>query len=566
MLKLFAHAVFAARLPTHVYHHGASPRTVFSIVAPYGGKFNAELRSSSTTGAAAPPATFHIARVTINGRSSSSSSSSLSTTTNGSHTLTLRRGLNTVAYHSLGSLSLTVEGATNDADVRGGFLPFTTIEAEHANNCHGTVIGPSYESYSDTPHLATEASGRRACSLSSKSNNVSAVRVSDYVEFISVSEFSGIAIRYSLPDAPSGGGLEAPLAVAINGKPLVGSPTGTVTLTSAYSWYYGASYPFSNNPSDGKPHHFYDEVRVHVGNVMPVGTTVRLTFATTTSSSAAAAALVPMCGGPASHRKDCGFNGVNKSSCEARQGPAGKPCCYEENPPAPNPHHYPWCFFQTSDPPTPPGPGPTPPGPTPPEPIEITAVVIDLVDFYEIPAPFTPPSGAVSVMDHGADPSGATDSSAAFLAAIAAADPKRKQNATTVNGYVWLPEGNFTVGSIVHIPDHVTIFGAGPWYTFVCGTGQKVGQGAVGFYATQNGPSGSSRIGLHDFAIIGDVRERCNSCQVNGVGGAPTGGSTISNLYIQHTKCGLWLDGPGSDLCYFILFYSMTEYLTNLII
>lgn len=37
----------------------------------------------------------------------------------------------------------------------------------------------------------------------------------------------------------------APLDVLVNG-----SPATTVTLTSAYSWYYG-SYPFTKNPADG---------------------------------------------------------------------------------------------------------------------------------------------------------------------------------------------------------------------------------------------------------------------------------------------------------------------------
>jgi hypothetical protein len=111
---------------------------------------------------------------------------------------------------------------------------------------------------------------------------------------------------------------------------------------------------------------------------------------------------------------------------------------------------------------------------------------------------------------------------------------------------VWIPEGTFTVGSILKVPDRVKIHGAGPWYSVVRGAGERVGQGAVGFYAGKS--PGSLGIGLHDFSIIGDVRERCDSCQVNGVGGAPSGGSTIQNLWIQHTKCGLWLDGPGNDL------------------
>jgi hypothetical protein len=51
---------------------------------------------------------------------------------------------------------------------------------------------------------------------------------------------------------------------------------------------------------------------------------------------------------------------------------------------------------------------------------------------------------------------------------------------------------------------------------------------------------------LSGFAIQGDVRERIDTDQVNGVGGAMSD-STIDGLYIQHTKVGLWFDGPMSN-------------------
>jgi hypothetical protein len=49
---------------------------------------------------------------------------------------------------------------------------------------------------------------------------------------------------------------------------------------------------------------------------------------------------------------------------------------------------------------------------------------------------------------------------------------------------------------------------------------------------------------LRDFAILGEVTERVDDDQVNGVGGAMGDGSLIENLWIQHTKVGLWFDGP----------------------
>jgi hypothetical protein len=52
---------------------------------------------------------------------------------------------------------------------------------------------------------------------------------------------------------------------------------------------------------------------------------------------------------------------------------------------------------------------------------------------------------------------------------------------------------------------------------------------------------------LSNFAIEGDVSERIDTDQVNGVGGALSD-STIDGLYIHHTKVGIWLDGPMNNV------------------
>src|SRR5260370_41276305 len=50
-----------------------------------------------------------------------------------------------------------------------------------------------------------------------------------------------------------------------------------------------------------------------------------------------------------------------------------------------------------------------------------------------------------------------------------------------------------------------------------------------------------------NFAIEGDVRERIDTDQVNGIGGA-LNDSTIDGLYVNHTKVGIWLDGPMNNV------------------
>jgi len=69
----------------------------------------------------------------------------------------------------------------------------------------------------------------------------------------------------------------------------------------------------------------------------------------------------------------------------------------------------------------------------------------------------------------------------------------------------------------------------------------------VGFYGKYAADGGSRNVHLSNFAIEGDVRERIDTDQVNGIGGALSD-STIDGLYIHHTKVGIWLDGPMSNV------------------
>jgi hypothetical protein len=65
----------------------------------------------------------------------------------------------------------------------------------------------------------------------------------------------------------------------------------------------------------------------------------------------------------------------------------------------------------------------------------------------------------------------------------------------------------------------------------------------VGFYGNDASAGGSNNVHLSGFAIEGDVRERIDTDQVNAIGGS-FNNSSFDGLYIQHTKAGIWLDGP----------------------
>nr|WP_229405912.1 discoidin domain-containing protein [Micromonospora sp. NBRC 110038] len=173
---------------------------------------------------------------------------------------------------------------------------------------------------------------------------------------------------------------------------------------------------------------------------------------------------------------------------------------------------------------------------------------IDLADFELVGTPIAKPAGVLDVVtDFGADPSGATDSTARFQAAV---DAGRAQGRA-----VWIPAGTFTLWDHV-VVDGVTLRGAGPWYSVLGGrhpTDRKRAAGVYGKYVPGGGYTGEIRpheaggpsrnVTLRDFAIIGDVRERIDDDQVNAIGGAMTD-SVVDNVWMQHTKVGAWMDGP----------------------
>ena len=304
----------------------------------------------------------------------------------------------------------------------GASLPYTEVQAENSAT-NGTVIGPSYTQ----GQLADEASQRQAVTLKG---------TGQYVTFTTPVATNSIDFRYSIPDSSDGSVYTAPLSLYVNG-----TKQPDFTLTNAYSWYYG-SYPFTNTPGSGNPHHFFDEVHRLFSTTYPAGTTFKLQVDSEDTAS---------------------------------------------------------------------------------------SYTIDFADFEQVGAALTQPSGSVSVVSQGADPTGANDSTSAFNAAITAAGS---------GGTVWIPPGTYNIPGHIAV-NNVTIAGAGMWYSTVTGA-------APGFYGN-SAPSPSTNVHLQNFAIFGNVQDRDDSAQVNGIGGAMSN-STVSNIWIEHMKVGAWMDGPMDSL------------------
>ncbi|MGW1809213.1 discoidin domain-containing protein [Streptomyces sp. NPDC002078] len=155
-----------------------------------------------------------------------------------------------------------------------------------------------------------------------------------------------------------------------------------------------------------------------------------------------------------------------------------------------------------------------------------TQVTVDVADFEQVAAPATQPAGSVSVVSKGADPSGNGDSTQAFRDAIAAAQ----------GGTVWIPPGDYKITSSLNGVQNVTLQGAGSWYSVV----------HTSRFIDQSSSSGNVRI--KDFAVIGEVTERVDSSPDNFVNGSLGPNSSVSGMWIQHLKCGMWLTGTNDNL------------------
>ncbi|MEU1709704.1 discoidin domain-containing protein [Streptomyces sp. NPDC005706] len=155
-----------------------------------------------------------------------------------------------------------------------------------------------------------------------------------------------------------------------------------------------------------------------------------------------------------------------------------------------------------------------------------TQVTVDVADFEQVAAAAAQPAGSVSVVSKGADPGGSGDSTQAFRDAIAAAR----------GGVVWIPPGDYRLTSSLNGVQNVTLRGAGSWHSVV----------HTSRFIDQTGSSGG--VHIKDFAVVGEVTERVDSSPDNFVNGSLGPDSSVSGMWLQHLKVGLWLTGNNDNL------------------
>jgi hypothetical protein len=151
--------------------------------------------------------------------------------------------------------------------------------------------------------------------------------------------------------------------------------------------------------------------------------------------------------------------------------------------------------------------------------------VIDLVDLEQVDPPKTMPPGYLSITsDCGAVPDDGLDDGPAIQDCI---------NRARLQGTgVWIPSGTFESISVPFQVADVFLQGAGMWYSAI-----------HGFYARFNCTGNNCRYA--DFAILGETVLRDDQSPENGFNGGAGTGSSLENIWVEHTKVGYWV-GPGS--------------------
>lgn len=299
----------------------------------------------------------------------------------------------------------------------GAELPFITTQAEDMTY-RGMLTGPS-RSYTD---MISEASGRKGVNLSSDT---------DFVEFRSPADCNSLVVRFALPDSGGGKGTKLNLALTVDDVFV-----RDITLSSAYVVVYG-NFPWSNDPSRGKPRHWFDEEAILLDKTIPAGATIRL---------------------------------------ERKEKQKAKFC------------------------------------------------IIDLVDTELVAPPVEKPAGYFSVVDYGAVPDTGKSCTDAIEACIKAAKKAKAPG-------IYIPKGSWTLSEDLY--GDITYQGAGMWYT-------KLISSDVCFRGINR------HFEVHDVAIYGNALYRDDTKSNSGLEGNCGKDSVFENVWITHTKAGIWTD-RGTD-------------------
>lgn len=155
---------------------------------------------------------------------------------------------------------------------------------------------------------------------------------------------------------------------------------------------------------------------------------------------------------------------------------------------------------------------------------------LDLLETEIIPEAIEKPQNALSVTDYGAVADDGKDDTAALLACLDAAAKSRKEVFIPAGTFDFLPSSGAMNRSVNLTASGTVIRGAGYWYTTLKGIEFKVAGDNVSLYSMRVMGNHNTRRDTEDRGFVEILS------------GASPSDLTLANLWIEHYKCGAWLD------------------------
>ena len=410
--------------------------------------------------------------------------------------------------------------------------PVATYEAESGQLAGGArVVGSADERDRLVGDLGGEASHRQAVVLTAPGDSVS------WVTQGAQGGANAIVLRFSIPDAPDGGGAGADLDLSVQ------DPSGrtryqhTLQLTSRYAWLYGgvmdgtklfnvpasaATYATASSPT-----HLYDEVQLELAVSLREGDVT--TLAKTGSGATVAIDFVELETLPPPLPQPTGFLSIADPRCGAlpldtRQTGSAFDGADDSS--------YGSQFNSVL-------------GNNPYNPASFAVIEKD----YYSTAP-----GKDTLQD--SDP----NAIAGGLSMFELANHNYQSLETCLNlalapgslySGVWIPPGRFYLRGALRLPSGITIQGAGMWYSKLSAVdtaapspvtvnGRTGIAGLSGNLVLESQPGGSDRVTLSNFSMFGNVTQRdvVDSTIPVGIHGEFTN-STFDNLWVEHYFTGI---------------------------
>jgi hypothetical protein len=139
-----------------------------------------------------------------------------------------------------------------------------------------------------------------------------------------------------------------------------------------------------------------------------------------------------------------------------------------------------------------------------------------------------PSTGFTSATTLGVTANDGSDDTAALNSAVTTVKSQGKG--------LWLPAGDYNISGHVNLTG-IALRGAGEWTTVLHGLNGKGGLFGQGGTST-----------VQDLTISGDVSYRDDTNFDTAIEGNFGNGSTVQDVWIEHTKVGLWIDTPTNGL------------------